>query len=151
MALRIVEILAVVLTALCLVPGGAHLIELPHKIGLAQADYLVVQQIYRGWAFAGIVLFAAIVVDAVLVFMLRGQGVAFGAAIAALLLIVATLAIFFAFTYPVNVATADWTVAPENWQELRTRWEYSHAVNAVLTFVSLLAVTVAVVSGGGAA
>lgn len=145
MTVRIVEILAVMLTALCLVPGGAHLLELQHKIGLSQADYLVVQQIYRGWAFAGIVLLATIVVDAVLVFMLRGQGLAFGAAMLALVLIVATLALFFAFTYPVNVATADWTMTPENWQELRVRWEYSHAVNAVLTFISLLAVTMAAV------
>ena len=53
------------------------------------------------------------------------------------------LAIFFAWTYPANQATANWTVAPPNWAELRLRWEYAHAVNAVLTFVGLCAVTLA--------
>ena len=149
MALRLVEVLAVLFTALCLVPAGAHLLELPHKIGLSQADYLVVQQIYRGWAFAGIALVGAVVVDIVLVVMLRGQGAPFVAALIALILIVVTLVTFFVFIYPVNGATADWTRAPENWEELRSRWEYTHAVNAVLTFISLIAVTAAAVGRKG--
>jgi hypothetical protein len=39
-----------VLTALALVPAGAHLFELPNKIGLSQDRYFIVQSIYRGWA-----------------------------------------------------------------------------------------------------
>jgi hypothetical protein len=31
-----------------LVPSGAHLFALPNKIGLAQDQYFVVQNIYRG-------------------------------------------------------------------------------------------------------
>jgi hypothetical protein len=34
MALRMVQFLAIVLTALALVPTGAHLFELPNKINL---------------------------------------------------------------------------------------------------------------------
>jgi hypothetical protein len=49
----------------------------------------------------------------------------------------ATLPIFFAGTYPANVATQNWSVVPANWEALRTQWEYSHAVNAGLTFLSL--------------
>ena len=33
-----------------------------------------------------------------------------------------------------NAATQNWTVVPAGWEDLRTRWEYSHAVNAALTF-----------------
>jgi hypothetical protein len=58
-----------------------------------------------------------------------------------LLGLAATLVIFFAWTYPANVATANWTAAPANWAELRTQWEYSHAANAVITFAALCAVT----------
>ena len=36
-----------ILTALALVPAGAHLFELPNKIGLAQDQYFIVQSIYR--------------------------------------------------------------------------------------------------------
>ena len=35
MRLKIVQFLAVVLTALALVPGGAHVFALPNKVGLA--------------------------------------------------------------------------------------------------------------------
>jgi hypothetical protein len=55
----------------------------------------------------------------------------------------ATLAIFFAWTYPANVATRNWTVAPANWAELRTRWEYSHAANAIVIFASFSLIALA--------
>jgi hypothetical protein len=55
----------------------------------------------------------------------------------------ATLAIFFTWTWPANQATSNWTAVPENWRELRTQWEYAHAANAVLTFLALCAVTLA--------
>jgi membrane associated rhomboid family serine protease len=58
-------------------------------------------------------------------------------AFAAAALILATLAIFFAWTYPANQATENWTIMPETWETLRRQWEYSHAVNAVLTFAAL--------------
>jgi hypothetical protein len=50
MSLRVTQFTAIILTALALVPGGAHLLELAHKITLDQAQYLTVQQLYRGWA-----------------------------------------------------------------------------------------------------
>jgi hypothetical protein len=56
-----------------------------------------------------------------------------------------TLAIFFAWTYPANQATADWTAIPADWAELRRQWEYSHATNAILTFLALCSATLAVV------
>jgi hypothetical protein len=48
------------LTALALVPSGAHLAALPNKMAMAQAAYFVAQQIYAGWALFGIVLFGAL-------------------------------------------------------------------------------------------
>jgi hypothetical protein len=130
--------LAILVTALALVPAGTHFFELPNKLGLSEADYFTVQHIYNGWALFGAVIFAAIILDAVLVWTLRGQR-GFAAALVALICTLAGLAIFFAWTYPANVATANWTTVPANWQALRTQWEYSHAANAVLTFGALAA------------
>jgi hypothetical protein len=50
------------------------------------------------------------------------------------------LGIFFAWTYPANVATANWTRVPADWETLRGQWEYSHAVNAVVMFAALCSV-----------
>jgi hypothetical protein len=139
--LRLVQFLAIVLTALSLVPAGAHLAELPNKIGLDQEAYFAVQNIYRGWALFGIALFGALGATLALATMLRRQRAPFWLALAGFLLMAATLVIFFMWTYPANQATSNWTVVPANWQQLRTTWEYAHATNAVLTFLALCAVT----------
>jgi hypothetical protein len=125
------------------VPVGAHLLELANKIGLEEQVYFTVQGIYRGWALLGIVLCAAILADLAFAIVLKRRGTAFWLALAGFLLIAATLAIFFAWTYPANQATANWTEVSANWRALRTQWEYSHAVNAVLTFLALCCVTLA--------
>jgi hypothetical protein len=57
--------------------------------------------------------------------------------------------VFWLFTYPANAATSNWTVLPENWQALRSRWEYSHAIGAMSQIVSLLALAVACLSRKG--
>jgi hypothetical protein len=146
-ALKSVQFLAVIVTALALVPAGAHLFELANKIGLAQEQYFLVQQIYRGWALFGIVLFGALAALVALTIMLRRERPALWFALAALVCMAATLVIFFVWIYPANVATNNWTVVPANWSDLRTQWEYAHAVNAVVTFIALCAVVLAVLAG----
>jgi len=145
-ALKIASFFALVLTALALAPGGAHLFALPNKIDLAQQPYFIVQGIYRGWALLGIVLIGALLANLVLAILSRGRGAPFCWALTGFVLVGATLAIFFAWTYPANQATANWTVAPDNWAALRVQWEYSHAINAVLTFFALCAVTLSVLT-----
>jgi hypothetical protein len=146
---RAVAFIAIILTALSLVPSGAHLFELPNKIGLTQEQYFTVQSIYRGWALFGFVLIPAILANLALAILLRRRRRASVLALIAFLLMAANLAIFFVWTFPTNQATNNWTVAPENWAELRTQWEYSHAVNAVLTFLALCSVTLAALHGRG--
>ncbi len=146
MAVKTVQFLAIVFTALALVPGGAHLFELPNKIGLDQDAYFTVQGIYRGWALFGIALFGALAANLALAVLVRHERGPFLLAGLAFLCIAATLAIFFTWTFPTNQATENWTVQPENWEALRMQWEYSHAVNAVITLVALCAVTLSVLA-----
>ena len=148
MASRAAQFSAIVLTALALVPTGAHFFELPNKIGLSQEQYFTVQGIYRGWALFGVVLIGAVVANLTTAVMLRHRRGAFWLALAAFAIIAGTLAIFFTWTYPANQATSNWTVAPANWRELRAQWEYSHAANAVLTFVALCCITLSTLRAG---
>ena len=144
MALRLIQFLAIILTALALVPSGAHLAALPNKIAMAQAAYFVAQQIYAGWALFGIVLFGALAVNLAHTIVLRRLGRSFSFALASFLLIAATLAIFFVWTFPTNQATKNWTVVLTNWNKLRMQWQYSHAVNDMVTFAALVCVVIAV-------
>lgn len=141
MALRIVQFLAVVLTALALVPAGAHLFSMPNKITLAQDQYFIAQSLYGGWFLFGIVLFGAVVANFATAMLVFYQGKPFALAGLAVLCIGLSLVIFFIWTYPANVATNNWTQAPRNWETLRSQWEYSHAANAVIIFVGLCAST----------
>ncbi len=139
-----VQLAALLLTALALVPGGAHLFALPNKIGLARDPYFLVQGIYRGWALLGVVLIGALAANLVLTWMMRRERWPFVFAGLGALCIAATLVIFFAWTFPANQATSNWTVVPEHWDVLRAQWEYSHAVNALVTFAALCCVALSV-------
>jgi hypothetical protein len=137
MKVRIIQFAAAILTALALVPGGAHVLELSNKINLDQAQYVAVQQIYRGWALLGIVLIAALLANLLSAIVARSQKMPVLFAATATVLLGVTLAVFFTWTFPVNQVTDNWTVAPDDWQALRAKWEYSHATNAGLTFLAL--------------
>jgi hypothetical protein len=135
--------LAVVLTGAATIAPGAHLYELLNKIALPKPEYLTVQKIYQGWWIAGLILPAALLANLVLAFVARHEALAVGLSLAAALLIIVNLAIFLVWTNPVNAVTSNWTIGPENWQALRKQWEYSHAVNAVVTFVAFSFATAA--------
>jgi hypothetical protein len=140
--LKVVQFAAVMLTALALVPGGAHAFVLLNKINLGAEQYFIVQNIYRGWALFGIVLLGALFANLVLAFLLlRRGGAPFVLASVAFCCIALTLVIFFVWTYPANQATGNWTTIPDHWEQLREQWEYSHAVNALIIFVALCSVT----------
>ncbi|MFE0015865.1 DUF1772 domain-containing protein [Mesorhizobium sp. NPDC059054] len=138
---KIIQFLAIVLSALALVPAGAHLAALPNKIGLPQTAYFTVQGIYYGWAILGLLWPGALAMNVLLAICVRSQGGPFWAALLAALCFVLMLVIFVLWTLPANQATQNWTTVPANWQLLRRQWEYSHAVNTVLVFAALCLAT----------
>src|SRR5262245_11726978 len=119
MLLKTVRVISLVCTAVIMAGGLAHLFALPNKSGLSRADYLTVQQIYRGWALLGIALGGALVATLILTLLVRAKPKQFALTLTATLCLALGLGVFFAFTYPANQQTLNWTVLPENWQELR--------------------------------
>lgn len=144
MVLRILEVLAIVLVGVCLMPLGAHLFEMPAKLGLSRDDYFTVQGIYAGWAWFGIAQVGAIVVLVLLAWRLRAQRMASRFAAGAAGLIVASMVAFFSLTFPPNAATHSWTSVPSDWEALRASWESGHATGAILTFLALVFATISV-------
>jgi hypothetical protein len=132
-----------------LVPTGAHLFELPGKMALSPTDYMVVQTIYTGWALFGIVIFAAMLLTLLHAILRRRERTVLLLSAAAFLCLVATQVIFWVFTYPMNVASSNWTVTLDHFETARRQWEYSHAASAVLTFLALVAITAAVAIDAG--
>jgi hypothetical protein len=137
---RTLPFITLLLAALALVPGMAHLLEMYRKMQLTQESYGAVQYIYGGWALLGVIQFAAVLSSFLLFFRwARLPLVLISAALQ-----VCTLAIFFIWTYPVNRITQNWSVLPVNWESLRVQWEYSHAVNAILELIAYILLLAAV-------
>jgi len=130
---------SLILTAVALSFSMAHLLELPGKIKLQSADYIVVQQIYRGWSLSGIIIVGAFLSTLVVAILIHQQGKSFYLTLTALSCIMVSQIIFWIFTYPVNQQTKNWTTLPANWLDLRDHWEYSHATNAGLGLIALSA------------
>jgi hypothetical protein len=133
---KVLQAFAILLTSVAMAAGWAHLLELPNKMALPREEYLIVQQIYQGWAFLGIAVVGALIATTALAALQYRQGAAFQFALVAAICIGLSLGVFFAVTFPVNQATQNWTVLPESWAGLRRRWEYSHATGALLYFVA---------------
>src|SRR5215831_1951667 len=146
MLLKFLGLIAIASVAMCLVPGGAHFFELANKLSMSQPEYMTVQKIYAGWSFFGIAVIAALLITLIHTFMVRSDRTSFFLSLAAFLCLAATQGIFWMFTYPMNVASNNWTVTPADFESTRRQWEYSHAVNAVLTFVALVTITASVVA-----
>jgi hypothetical protein len=148
MSLRAVQFVALLFAGLVLIPSGAHLAEFSNKMDFSRDEYLTAQQIYRGWALFGFVIFGALVSTLALAIKMRRVRPTFRLAMIALLCLIGGQAIFWVFTFPANQATANWTVLPADWADLRVQWEYSHAVGAVLNLAAFVALTLAVLDGG---
>ena len=129
---------AMVFVALSLGPSLAHLLELPNKIALSRDDYFTVQTIYQGWALLGVLVFVSLLATLTLTISLRGDRTPMVLAGLAFLCVVGTQVVFWVFTFPANQATSNWTEIPENWEQLRVQWEYSHAVAALLNLIAMV-------------
>jgi hypothetical protein len=131
----------------CADGAGADSLRLPPVLAAQQdrdgaGQYFVAQSVYSGWSMLSFVLIPAMLINIALAVMLRGEA-GFMFAVAGCPCMAATLGVFFALTYPANVATQNWTAAPPDWKTLRRYWEYSHAANAGLAFAAFCLVALA--------
>jgi hypothetical protein len=139
-------LVALVFTAVALAPSAAQVIGLPNKLPMPREEYLVVQRVYRAWPFLGIVVVVALA--STLWFAAVAQGAAEAPAVIAFVAVLATQVVFWIYTFPVKrLGPRGRDLPEEDWERLRDRWEISHAVNAVLNFVALLCVAVAILKG----
>jgi len=129
--------IALLATALALGPAMAHLLELPNKIDLPRAEYFIVQKAYRGWSLLGWLWAIELLAMASVAILARRARRVLWPTLVAIGCLLAAQGVFWIFTYPANVATANWTVQPDNWETLRRQWEYSHAAGALLQMMAM--------------
>jgi hypothetical protein len=130
---------ALLATALALGPALAHALTLINKMDLPRDEYFIAQKAYAGWDRLGYLLGVQLVAIAAVAILSRRDLPALTASLLALASFLGAQVVFWIFTYPANVATANWTLPPDDWEALRRQWEYSHLAGAVLQTLALCA------------
>ncbi len=160
----VLEIVAILLTAVVMSLSLAHALELPGKLRLNREAYLTTQAIYYpGFTFGGIAEPLA-VIAVLLLLSTSPVGTRFWLLLLSLVALAAVQVIFWFWVQPVNriwlkdlhlgqagaaffgqqrQAPGDNPKA-ENWQALRDRWESGHVARAVFAIIALLLLTIAV-------
>lgn len=158
--LTLLEIVTLMLCAVVVTQSLAHALELPGKMRLARETYFEVQRIYYpGFTYAGICEPLAIAATLALLIAVAGTS-DFGLVLAAFALLVATHALYWMLTAPVNKV---WLKDQEltggarrffdagadartngDWTALRDRWERSHVYRAVTASAAFVLVATAV-------
>jgi hypothetical protein len=149
MLLRAWRFATLLLTALALTLTSAHVLELPQKMAYGATLYAAVNTtLYRHFATVGAVYtMGSIVAALVLIYLVRRRRAALvWTAVGAICLLLA-FGSWLVLVVPVNREIAEaLRTAPDSvptlWMQLRTRWEYGHAVGFVIElagFCTLLA------------
>ena len=146
MLLKTARSAAIMLAALTLGLGFCHLMQLPSRLGWDQ--YLWVGSTVQGGLYAmfgsvGAVIFVAtVIVLALLAYFVREHArPGFKLALAAALLFLLALILWWALVYPVNVELAKWVngPVPADWTDYRARWEWGHAIIALVELLGFAA------------
>jgi hypothetical protein len=142
LGLRIFRLLTVLLIALSMSVAMAHFLELPAKLRLDGATWLMMlQTIYPpafGTAGAGFEV-AALVFSIALAIFVRRRGSALAWTILGAACMAAAHAAFWIWVAPVNAVMVPASAAtlPADWMALRDQWEHTHAIRAILQFLAL--------------
>jgi hypothetical protein len=164
MALTALQILALVLIALALSPTLAHALEFPGKMRLSEQNYAATQPIYYpGFTIVGGAEPLGVIVLAVTAILWEGSDIGFWLAVVAVLGLVASHAIYWLVTHPVNnfwlkdfelkgagkgfFGFAQRNLSNQDWKALRDRWEYSHVARAVCVSIAFLCFSITAVVG----
>jgi hypothetical protein len=144
--IKVSRFVALLLAALTLGLSFCHLMQLPSRMGWDQ--YLWVGLTVQGGLYAmfgslGAVLFAAtVIVLGLLTYFVREHArPGFNAALAAALLFLLALVLWWVLVYPVNVELAKWIngPVPADWTAYRARWEWGHASIACVELLGFAA------------
>lgn len=150
MRVRLWSILALTLAALSLGPSFAHVLEAAPRIRDWPPQLWIDATVLHGqFAFyrliGGPIDVGAVIATVALAAAARGTP-AFRGAVAAAILLTLALVAWFALVAPVNTILATWAdgAAPDDFVEVRNRWESGHMAVAALKLTGFIALAAAV-------
>jgi hypothetical protein len=141
--------ITIMITAVLMTMGFAHLWQLPPRLSYDGALWLDTLTFYIKFGPAGpgpVIEIGAILATTILLVLVRRRRPAFAFTLMALIALLLSTAAWWLFVYPVNRELLTWTAdtLPQNWMDFRDQWEYTNAARAGLMFVALGALVVSV-------
>jgi hypothetical protein len=142
--------ITLMLAAFSLSLSMTHLLELPQRMRFDQQLWVkvtVVENVYKLFGTVGAAFeITAVLTAIVLVFLVRRRGSTFYWTLSGAILLVLALVSWIVFVAPMNAEFAKWLTnpVPADWTRYRDRWEYAHAVNAVIKIMGLSSLAISV-------
>ena len=138
----------IMLMALAMTAAVAHVMELPPKMKFEPRLYVMLHRtLFPNFGrVAGTAEFLALVAVIGLAWRMHGEGSTFALTLVSTILMVAAHGVFWVLVQPANTTMAGWSLdaIPADWTRWRNRWEYSHAIRAVLQIGALGALVLSV-------
>jgi hypothetical protein len=97
-----------------------------------------------GASFFGVAVTAALLLTLAYTLSILGDRSAVLLSVAACMFLIGAELIFWLITYQINAITKQWTVAPDNFEIARKRWEYAEAISAIFTFLALVTILLSI-------
>ena len=153
MLLKATRFVALMLEALMLGMGLAHLMQLPSR--MAWDQYLWVGSTVQGGLYASsgtlgaVISIATVIALALVVYFVREHDrPGFRLALVATILFGLAIALWWVLIYPVNVELAKWVngPVPADWTSYRARWEWGHAAISLVELAGFGALVASVVA-----
>jgi uncharacterized membrane protein len=141
--IRAWRFITLMLAAFSLSLSMTHLLELPQRMQFDQQLWVrvtVVENVYKLFGSVGAVFeITAVLTAIVLAFLVRDRGSTFYWTLGGAILLVLAFVSWIVFIAPMNAEFAKWLTnpIPADWTRYRDRWEYAHAVNAVIKIIAL--------------
>ena len=152
----VLSFLTLLVMALSLGPSYAHLLEAPPRLNLWSPELWREATVFNGqFAYFAIigapVDIGAILIGAILTFVLRRERPAFWLALAATVLYAVSLATWFGVVAPMNAILAQWEPGPipDNFEAVRNQWETGHIAITVIKTIGLSCAIACVLSLAG--
>jgi hypothetical protein len=139
-----VQLSAIALTALALVPGSSHAFDMLSKLRLSPTEYTTVERLQHGAPLLVVAGALALIALGMHAFLVRSNAIAYGWSLAAMLSVGAAQLVFWVVGYPVIVETEGWAQLPADFEAARRNWEYAFAATGMLAFGGLLALVRAI-------